>query len=70
MAVRGLTKTFGSTVALDHMDAAFARGTVHGLIGENSSGKSTFVKVVAGAHRADLGQVTLDGTAMATSSGD
>ena len=69
LAVRGLTKTFGSTIALDHMDAAFARGTVHGLIGENGSGKSTFVKVVAGAHRADLGQVTLDGTAMATSSG-
>jgi len=60
LAVRGLTKTFGSTIALDHMDAAFARGTVHGLIGENGSGKSTFVKVVAGAHRADLGQVTLD----------
>jgi ribose transport system ATP-binding protein len=69
LAVRGLTKTFGSTIALDHMDAAFTRGTVHGLIGENGSGKSTFVNVVAGAHRADLGQVTLDGAAIATSGG-
>jgi ribose transport system ATP-binding protein len=69
LVVRGLTKTFGSTIALNQMDAAFTSGTVHGLIGENGSGKSTFVKVVAGAHRADLGQVTLDGTAIAASGG-
>ncbi len=34
---------------------------MHGLIGENGSGKSTFVKVVAGIHRPDFGEVTLDG---------
>jgi ribose transport system ATP-binding protein len=69
LVVEGLRKVFGSTVALDSMSASFGRGTVHGLVGENGSGKSTFVKVVAGVHRADAGRVTLDGELVADPSG-
>jgi ribose transport system ATP-binding protein len=69
LVAQGLTKTFGPTMALRQVSAAFRRGLVHGLIGENGSGKSTFVKIVAGIHRADLGRVSLDGVAVAVSDG-
>jgi ribose transport system ATP-binding protein len=69
LVAEGLTKTFGPTTALRQVSATFQRGRVHGLIGENGSGKSTFVKIVAGIHRADLGQVTLDGVTIAASDG-
>ena len=67
LIAEGLTKTFGPTTALREVSATFARGRVHGLIGENGSGKSTFVKVVAGIHRADLGRVTFGGVTVAAS---
>jgi simple sugar transport system ATP-binding protein len=38
-------------------------GEVHCLAGENGSGKSTVIKVISGIHRADEGEVVLDGTA-------
>jgi ribose transport system ATP-binding protein len=69
LVAEGLTKAFGSTMALSQVSASFGRGTVHALIGENGSGKSTFVKIVAGVHRADLGRVSLDGAAVAASDG-
>jgi len=69
LVAEGLTKTFGQTTALRQVSATFPRGLVHGLIGENGSGKSTFVKIVAGIHRADLGRVTLDGATVASSDG-
>ena len=65
LVAEGLTKAFGPTTALREVSATFARGRVHGLIGENGSGKSTFVKVVAGIHRADLGRVTFGGVTVA-----
>jgi ribose transport system ATP-binding protein len=67
LVAEGLTKAFGSTTALRQVSAAFSRGRVHGLIGENGSGKSTFVKIVAGIHRADLGRVTFGGVTVAAS---
>jgi ribose transport system ATP-binding protein len=69
LVAEGITKTFGSTVALDDVSMRFTRGAVHGLIGENGSGKSTFVKIVAGIHRSDRGQVAFDGVPVATSDG-
>jgi ribose transport system ATP-binding protein len=69
LVAEGITKAFGPTTALRQVSATFACGRVHGLIGENGSGKSTFVKVVAGIHRPDLGRVTLDGAPVASSDG-
>jgi ABC-2 type transport system ATP-binding protein len=44
--VEGLTKRFGSVVALDGIDFEVARGTVFGLLGPNGAGKTTAVRVL------------------------
>ncbi|NVZ90328.1 sugar ABC transporter ATP-binding protein [Pseudomonas yamanorum] len=56
-----LHKRFGATVALDDASLKVERGTIHGLVGENGAGKSTLIKVLAGIHKADSGQVSIDG---------
>lgn len=61
LQMSGVTKRFGATLALDHATLTVARGEVHALLGENGSGKSTMMKIVAGIHRPDSGSITLDG---------
>ena len=56
-----VAKRFGPTIALDGVSLEVAAGEVHALIGENGAGKSTVMKVLSGAHRADTGSLTLDG---------
>jgi general nucleoside transport system ATP-binding protein len=57
----GMTKIFGSLVALDDVSIKVGAGTVHALLGENGAGKSTLVKCIMGFYSADRGQVLLDG---------
>jgi simple sugar transport system ATP-binding protein/ribose transport system ATP-binding protein len=57
----GLTKRFGATRALDDVDAAFAAGEVHALVGENGAGKSTLGKIISGVYKVDEGSVLVDG---------
>ncbi len=60
--IRGLRKTFGSTVALDGLDMEVRTGEVHGFLGPNGAGKSTTIRVLLGLLRADAGEVrVLDG---------
>lgn len=61
LSARGLSKSFGSTRALDGVDLDLAPGRVHALLGTNGCGKSTLVKVLAGVHRADAGRVVWPG---------
>lgn len=53
--VSGIAKTFGGARALKGIDFDVAPGEVHGLLGQNGCGKSTFVKVLAGFHAPDPG---------------
>jgi ABC-2 type transport system ATP-binding protein len=57
----GLTKSFGSTTALDGLDLTVATGEVHGFLGPNGAGKSTTIRVLLGLLRADGGHATLLG---------
>ncbi len=57
----GVRKRFGATVALAGVDLTVRAGQVLALVGENGAGKSTLMKVLSGAHRADDGQMWLDG---------
>ena len=52
---RGISKHFRATRALDRFDVTVAAGEVHGLVGENGSGKSTFIRILAGYHAPDPG---------------
>ena len=68
LALSGLRKRFGATVALDGVDLDLAPGEVHALIGENGAGKSTLMNVIAGALAPDAGTMTLDGAPYAPAS--
>jgi ribose transport system ATP-binding protein len=59
--MRGITKQFGGTRAVDNVDFDIRAGEVHALLGGNGAGKSTLIKVLAGVHRSDDGRVLLDG---------
>lgn len=57
----GLTKRFGSTVALDGLDLQVTQGEVHGFLGPNGAGKSTTLRILLGLLRADGGTATILG---------
>jgi len=61
LAVEGVAKRFGETVALDDVSLAFEPGGVHTILGENGSGKSTLLKLLAGVLAPDRGRIRLDG---------
>ena len=59
--MRGLTKEFPGVVALDNVDFSVELGKVTGLVGENGAGKSTLIKILAGIHRKDSGEILIQG---------
>ncbi|MBA9002671.1 ABC transporter ATP-binding protein [Thermomonospora cellulosilytica] len=61
LELRGLTRSYGSLTAVDHVDLTVAKGERHALIGPNGAGKSTLFATVAGTLRATSGRVLLNG---------
>lgn len=55
LRTRGLSKTFQGQRALVDVDLEARGGEIHALLGQNGSGKSTFIKILAGFHAADPG---------------
>jgi ribose transport system ATP-binding protein len=62
---RGVTKRFGSTEALASVSFSARAGSVHAITGENGAGKSTLMKLLAGVHRPDSGEIYLAGRPIA-----
>jgi ribose transport system ATP-binding protein len=61
LEIHDVSKRYGETVALSRATVAFRPGTVHTILGENGSGKSTMVKLLSGIVRPDSGAILLDG---------
>jgi ABC-2 type transport system ATP-binding protein len=61
---RGLTKRFGTHVAVDGVDLAVPRGAVFGFLGPNGSGKTTTIRMMLGLAEATGGEVEVLGRQM------
>ena len=61
IVVEGVRKRYGDKAALDGLDLAVSRGTVHGLLGPNGAGKTTTVRVLTTLLRPDEGRVEVAG---------
>jgi ABC-2 type transport system ATP-binding protein len=61
VAVTGLSRRFGSRLALDGVSLFVPRGSVFGLVGENGAGKTTLIKHILGLLRAESGTVRVFG---------
>lgn len=57
----GLTKHFGSLVALDHLDLEVNQGEVLGYLGPNGAGKTTTIRLLLGLSRPNAGRVEVFG---------
>jgi len=56
-----ISKTFGAVRALIDVDLRLYPGEILGLVGDNSAGKSTLMKILTGAYHRDSGEVLVDG---------
>lgn len=61
LEMKGITKEFPGTVAVDDVDFEVHSGEVHALIGENGAGKSTLMKTIAGTYDDYEGRISLNG---------
>jgi inositol transport system ATP-binding protein len=61
LEVRDLSKSFAGVSALENVRLRVEAGSVHALMGENGAGKSTLMKVLAGIHLPDSGEVLFKG---------
>ena len=61
LEMRQITKRFPGVLALDKANLNLRPGEVHCLLGENGAGKSTMMKILAGAQPLDSGEILIDG---------
>lgn len=56
-----VVKKFGDFTALDEISCTIPERCIYGLVGSNGAGKSTFLRILSGVYKADVGTVYLDG---------
>ena len=64
LEVKNLTKRFGGLTAVSSLDFEVYEGEILGLIGPNGAGKSTTFNLIAGAYRADAGEIRFSGESL------
>jgi ribose transport system ATP-binding protein len=68
LSAQHIVKSYGQNVVLNDLSFTLQRGEVHGLVGHNGAGKSTFLRILAGAGQPDAGEMILDGQPVTLSS--
>lgn len=66
--VKDIGKRYGNIIALSDVSTSVRAGEVTCVLGDNGAGKSTFIKILAGAHEHSDGELLIDGTATTLSS--
>ena len=61
LSMRGISKLFPGTKALNNVDFTLRKGEIHALMGENGAGKSTLIKVLTGVYPKDSGKIFVEG---------
>jgi fructose transport system ATP-binding protein len=61
LEAHGISKAYGPVQALRGIDFALFPAEVVGIVGDNGAGKSTFIKILAGAVTPDAGSIAIDG---------
>jgi ribose transport system ATP-binding protein len=61
LSYRGVVKQLGGTLAVNHVDLDIQAGEIHALLGANGAGKSTLIKLLAGVHQPDKGEILFHG---------
>ena len=59
--LRGISQTFGDNKVLDNLDLTIYRGEALAIIGPSGTGKSTILRIIAGLHVPDSGEIYVDG---------
>jgi ribose transport system ATP-binding protein len=62
LTLKGVSKSYGGTRALEHAGLSLNAGRIHALLGENGAGKSTVIKIMSGVVQPDAGEMLLDGS--------
>lgn len=60
IACQGVSKSFGDSPVLDHLDLEVPRGAVVTILGKSGSGKTTLLRLIAGFERPDGGTILID----------
>ena len=68
LELNDITKTYGATVANNHISFGLNKGEILAVIGENGAGKTTIMKILYGLNRADSGEIYLNGKKIAIQS--
>lgn len=61
LKLTGISKGFTGVQALSSIDFDVRAGEIHALVGENGAGKSTTIKIIAGAYKPESGEIEFDG---------
>ena len=61
IAIEGVTRRFGATVAVDNLSLEIAKGEIFALVGPDGAGKTSLMRLLCGALKVDAGSITVDG---------